>query len=116
MIVGHRGRRAWSDEAGGSLVETLVAVALLGLALVVLLGSFSTLAIASRTSERVAQAQASSRAQAARIKAAPYQATGDYSAYFEALPTGLTRAVTTTWWTGRRPGPRPRTPWDSRRS
>jgi len=100
VILRHRARRAWGDEAGGSLVETLVAVALLGLALVVLLGSFSTLAIASRTSERVSQAQATVRAQAARIKAAPYQATGDYSGYYESLPTGLTRVVTTTWWDG----------------
>jgi type II secretory pathway pseudopilin PulG len=81
-------------------VEVLVAVTLLGLALIVLLGSFSTLAIASRNAERVAQAQAVSRAQAARIKAAPYQADGNYSAYYETLPTGLSRAVATTWWDG----------------
>jgi type II secretory pathway pseudopilin PulG len=92
--------RAWHDERGGSLVEVLVAVTLLGLALVVLLGSFSTLAIASQNAERVALAQAVSRAQAARIKAAPYQAAGDYSAYYETLPTGLSRAVATTWWDG----------------
>jgi Tfp pilus assembly protein PilV len=93
-------RRAWRNERGGSLVEVLVAVTLLGLALIVLLGSFSTLAIASHNAERVAQAQAVSRAQAARIKAAPYQADGNYSAYYETLPSGLSRAVATTWWDG----------------
>jgi type II secretory pathway pseudopilin PulG len=93
-------QRAWRNERGGSLVEVLVAVTLLGLALVVLLGSFSTLAIASRNAERVALAQAVSRAQAARIKAAPYQAVGDYSAYYETLPAGLSRSVSTTWWDG----------------
>ncbi len=100
MMAGRRARHAWGDEAGGSLVETLVAVTLLGLAMMVLLGSFSTLAVASRLAEQASLAQAVSRAQAARIKAAPYQATGDYSAYYEPLPAGLTRSVTTTWWDG----------------
>ena len=40
------------------------------------------------------------RAQAARIKAAPYQAAGNYSAYYEPMPAGLGRRVTTTWWDG----------------
>jgi len=99
-MVRRAAQRAWRNERGGSLIEVLVAVALLGLALVVLLGSFSTLAIASHTAEQVAQAQAVSRAQAARIKAAPYQAAGDYSAYYETLPAGLSRAVATSWWDG----------------
>jgi type II secretory pathway pseudopilin PulG len=99
-MVRRAAQQAWRNERGGSLVEVLVAVTLLGLALIVLLGSFSTLAIASRNAERVAQAQAVSRAQAARIKAAPYLAAGDYSAYYESLPSGLSRAVTTTWWDG----------------
>jgi Tfp pilus assembly protein PilV len=99
-MIRRAGQRAWRNERGGSLVEVLVAVTLMGLALIVLLGSFSTLVIASRNAERVAQAQALSRAQAARIKAAPYQAAGDYSAYYETLPTGLSRAVATTWWDG----------------
>ena len=93
-------RRASRDEWGGTLVETLVAVALLGLALVVLMASFSTLAIASRQAEQVALGQATARAQVARIKAAPYQANGDYTAYLETLPAGLSRTVTTTWWDG----------------
>jgi type II secretory pathway pseudopilin PulG len=99
-MVRRAAQGAWRNERGGSLVEVLVAVTLLGLALVVLLGSFSTLAIASRQAERVALGQAMSRAQAARIKAAPYQAAGDYSAYYETMPTGLSRAVATTWWDG----------------
>ena len=35
-----------------------------------------------------------------RISAAPYQANGDYSAYYEALPSGFSRAITVTWWDG----------------
>jgi len=88
------------DESGGSLVEALVASVLLGVALIVLMGSLSTLALASRRAEEVATSQAVMRAQAARVKAAPYQAAGNYSAYYEPMPAGLARTVTTTWWDG----------------
>jgi type II secretory pathway pseudopilin PulG len=87
-------------ERGASLVESLVATALLGLALVVLMGSFGTLAIASRDAEQVAAGQGFARAQASRIKAAPYQANGDYGAWYEPVPAGLGRSVATAWWTG----------------
>jgi hypothetical protein len=93
-------RRLGKSDAGAAIVESLVATTLLGLALVYLIGSYSTLAISSRTAEQVALGHATARAQAARIVAAPYQATGDYSAYYETLPTGITRSVTVTWWDG----------------
>jgi hypothetical protein len=93
-------RRLGKSDAGAAIVESLVATTLLGLALVYLVGSYSTLAISSRTAEQVARGHATARAQAARIVAAPYQADGDYSAYYESLPTGLTRSVTVTWWDG----------------
>jgi type II secretory pathway pseudopilin PulG len=88
------------SDAGAAIVESLVATTLLGVALVFLLGSYSTIAISSRTAEQVARGHATARAQAARISAAPYQASGDYSAYYETLPTGLTRSVAVTWWNG----------------
>jgi hypothetical protein len=93
-------RRLGKSDAGAAIVESLVATTLLGLALVYLIGSYSTLAISSRTAEQVALGQATARAQAARIVAAPYQADGNYIAYFETLPTGITRSVTVTWWDG----------------
>jgi hypothetical protein len=93
-------RRLGKSDAGAAIVESLVATTLLGLALVYLIGSYSTLAISSRTAEQVSLGHATARAQAARIVAAPYQANGDYSAYYEALPTGITRSVTVTWWDG----------------
>jgi hypothetical protein len=93
-------RRLGKTEAGAAIVENLVATTLLGLALVYLMGSYSTLAISSRTAEQVALGHATARAQAARIVAAPYQANGDYGAYYETLPTGITRSVTVTWWDG----------------
>jgi hypothetical protein len=93
-------RRFGKSDAGAAVVEALVATTLMGLALMFLLGSFSTLAIASRNAEQISLGQATARAQAARINAAPYQANGDYSAYYETLPTGITRSVTVTWWDG----------------
>jgi Tfp pilus assembly protein PilV len=98
MIV--RVRRLHADERGSSLVETLVASALLGVALIGLVGSLSTFAIASRDAEDRSVAQAIVRAQAARINAAPYQANGDYTAYDEPLPTGYTKTVAVAWWNG----------------
>lgn len=93
-------RRVHRDERGSGLIESLVASALLGIALIGLVGSLSTFAIASRDAEDVSLAQAVARAQAARIKAAPYVASGDYSAYFETLPAGVARSVTVRWWDG----------------
>lgn len=93
-------RRLHDDERGVGLVESLVSSALLGISLVALMASFSTFAIASRDAEDRAMGQALARAQAARIVAAPYVASGDYSPYYEALPTGFTRTVGVTWWDG----------------
>jgi len=93
-------RRIHRQERGGALIESLVAAALLGIALVYLVGSLSTLTIASRQSEQVAVGQSLARAQATRIKAAPYQADGDYSSVLEPVPAGLSRTVTTHWWDG----------------
>jgi type II secretory pathway pseudopilin PulG len=98
--MSRRLERLHRDERGFGLVDTLVSTALLGVALVVLVGSLSTFALASRQAEDRALAQAVARAQAARIKAAPYQATGDYSAYYETLPSDFSRSVTVTWWDG----------------
>jgi Tfp pilus assembly protein PilV len=88
------------QERGTALVESLVASVLLGLALLVLVGSYSTFAIASTTAKQVAIGQTFGRAQAARIKAAPYQANGDYSAYYDTVPSGLSRSLSVTWWDG----------------
>lgn len=93
-------RRLHTDERGVGLVEALVSSALLGIALMGLMASLSTFALTSRGAEDRAIGQALVRAQAARIVAAPYVATGVYSPYFETLPSGFTRAVTVTWWNG----------------
>jgi len=93
-------RRLHADQRGSSLVETLVASALLGIALIGLVGSLSTFAIASRNAEDRSMAEALARAQVARIGAAPYQADGNYGAYAEPLPSGFSRTLTVRWWDG----------------
>jgi Tfp pilus assembly protein PilV len=94
-------RRLHRDERGVGLVEALVSSALLGVALMGLMASLSTFALTSRIAEDRAIAQALVRSQAAQIVAAPYVASGDYSAlYYEAVPPGFTRSVTWTWWNG----------------
>jgi Tfp pilus assembly protein PilV len=93
-------RRSWREERAGSLVEALVAAALLGIALIVLVGTLSTFAIGGAAAKDKALAQTVVRAQAARIKQAPYSAAGDYSAVYEALPAGFSRTVTVMWWDG----------------
>jgi hypothetical protein len=90
------------SDAGAAIVESLVATTLLGVALVYLMGSYSTFAISSRTAEQTAIGAAFARAQVARIQATPYRDDGDYSAIYnlDAVPTGMTRAVTVQWWNG----------------
>ena len=91
-------RRLHDDEQGVALVESLVSSALLGIALIALVGSLSTFALASRAAEDRALAQSVARAQAAAISAAPYQASGNYGAYYEPLPAGFARSITVAWW------------------
>jgi hypothetical protein len=93
-------RRLHHEQAGGSLVEALVASALLGTALITMMGSFATFAIGGHEVRQVAIGQALVRADAAHIKAAPYQSSGDYSVYLEPVPAGLIRTVSVTWWDG----------------
>ncbi len=93
-------RRLHEDERGVGLVESLVSSALLGVAMIVLMASLSTFALASRDAEDRAVGQSLVRAQAARIVAAPYQASGNYSSYYEALPAGFSRTLVVSWWDG----------------
>ncbi len=110
-------RRLHEDQRGVGLVESLVSSALLGIALVALMASLSTFAIASRDAEDRAIGQTVARAQAARIVAAPYQADGDYSSLLRDAPERLLsihhRHVVER---DRPPGPGPRTRTGSRRS
>jgi type II secretory pathway pseudopilin PulG len=96
-------RRLGKDDAGAALVESLVATTLMALALMYLVGSFSTLAIASRNAEQVALGQTFARAQAARIAAAPYRDDANYDGVFpgyDTPPPGITVNLAKQWWNG----------------
>jgi hypothetical protein len=91
--------RALRRERGSILIEALVSSALLGVALVALIGTVSSLSVAGRIAEEQASAQAALRGQVARLKAVPYQINGDYSAWLDPVPAGLTRArPIVEWW------------------
>jgi prepilin-type N-terminal cleavage/methylation domain-containing protein len=62
------------SERGVTLVETLVAVAILAMALVVFLGGLSTGALATSNADRLSTAHELARSQMESAKAAPYAA------------------------------------------
>lgn len=67
--------RGWvQGERGVSLLESLVAVAILGLAVVATLTALSTGSLAVATADQEATAQSLARWQLEEIKAAPYSA------------------------------------------
>ncbi|HEC33675.1 MAG TPA: type II secretion system protein [Chloroflexi bacterium] len=81
------------QEAGASLVEILVAVAIVGIALVVLVAALSTGAFAVRSSSRLTTATNLTASQLESIKAAAYDAVGAYP--LVAAPPGYAVVVST---------------------
>lgn len=63
-------------ESGSALVESLVAVAILGTALVLYLGGISTGALTTARTENTSTAQQLARSQMEYVKSAPYETTG----------------------------------------
>ncbi len=72
----HERRR---DQSGGTLVEVLVASALIGVALVVLLGSISSLVLGTRVAERRTIEQRLARNEIETLMAMPFPPPGDCS-------------------------------------
>jgi len=66
--------KARRSESGFALVETLVAVAILGMTIVVFLGGLSTGLISTGESDRLSTAHELARAQLELTKAAPFSA------------------------------------------
>src|SRR5687767_7063174 len=74
-------------EEGTSLVEVLLAVAILGIAFAALLGGMSTSAIASGIHRKQATAETVLRSAAEAVKAHPYQDCGNPATYEAAADT-----------------------------
>ena len=86
------GKRA-CKESGDSLVEVLVAVAIISAALVILVASLSTGAFGVRTANRLTTATNLTSAQLESVKGAPYDAAGAYP--LVSAPPGYTVTVST---------------------
>jgi prepilin-type N-terminal cleavage/methylation domain-containing protein len=81
-------------QAGMSLVETLIAVAILGVSAGALVLALSAGSLAVNTNDEIASAQALAQTQIEAIKAAPYDMTGATYALIIA-PTGYSLLVNT---------------------
>jgi prepilin-type N-terminal cleavage/methylation domain-containing protein len=83
-----------SGEAGMTLVETLVAIAILGVSVTAFILALSTGTIATRNQEEDALAQALAQTQMETIKAAAWDVSGaSYTAI--SPPTGYSLVITT---------------------
>jgi type II secretory pathway pseudopilin PulG len=69
-------------QAGTTLIEVVVSVAILSLALVLLVGSFSTALIDVTHEKQITVAQAAIEYELQKIQAAPYGSTQSYSECF----------------------------------
>jgi type II secretory pathway pseudopilin PulG len=82
------------SETGDSLVEVLVAVAIISMALVILVASLSTGAFGVRVSSQLTTATNLVTAQMETIKGAPYDAGGAYP--LVSAPSGFTVITSTS--------------------
>jgi prepilin-type N-terminal cleavage/methylation domain-containing protein len=86
--------RHLGSESGMSLVETLVAIAILALCSTVFIGALSTGSIATSTHDEGATSQGLAQTQIEAIKAAAYDSTGaSYSTI--PVPTGYAISINT---------------------
>lgn len=90
-------------DAGFSLVESLVAIALLGLSIVTILGAIGTAASTSGLQARQADADAALRSGAEFVKSVSYIACPDVASYDVSSATtapGMSVAATVQFWNG----------------
>ncbi len=84
--------RRTRDEAGLTLIEVLVTVAILGIAFVTVVGGMAVSIAGSDMHRKQATSQTVLRNLAEFLKAADYQCSGDYTAAIDP-PTGFTAQV-----------------------
>jgi Tfp pilus assembly protein FimT len=87
------------SEAGETLAELLVTIAILGLAIVVITAGLGAAIISSdvHRGHATADGLARSTAECLKDRTQPYQASGNYSSS-GCIPSGV--SVATQWWTG----------------
>lgn len=90
---------AGMPEAGFSLVETLIAVAILGIGVVAVVGGMMTSITVSDLDRRQAEGQTALRAYAEAVAGDTYtDCASSYPAAAFSAPTGWTAAMTVTYW------------------
>jgi prepilin-type N-terminal cleavage/methylation domain-containing protein len=93
-------RRRAGSECGFTLVELLLAVAILGIGVTTIVGGMMTSIAVSDLGRRQAEGQAQLRAYAEAVAGATYTAcTPSYTTSFGPLP-GYTAAMTVAYWDG----------------
>lgn len=87
------------DERGSTLVGELIALAIVGTALVALLSGLSTSSLGVRVVERRVSAENVARSQMEAIKAAPYQPNPTAVPYPEVtVPSGYDLSIGVSYW------------------
>jgi prepilin-type N-terminal cleavage/methylation domain-containing protein len=95
---GVRGRTG-DSEAGLTMVEVLMAVAILGIGVVAIVGGMMTSIKSSDLERRAADAQTTVRAYAEAVAGATYAAcASSYTATGFTAPTGFTASMTVSYW------------------
>jgi prepilin-type N-terminal cleavage/methylation domain-containing protein len=98
MMPGVRGRTD-DREAGLTLVEVLMAVAILGIGVVAIVGGMMTSIKSSDLERRAADAQTAVRAYAEAVAGATYAAcASSYATTGFTAPTGFTTSMTVSYW------------------
>ena len=90
--------RRYADD-GSSLVDILLAVAIMGVAMATVVGAMMTASQGADVSRRTAEAQLLTRSYAEAVAADPYaDCATTYAATGFTLPAGYSRTTTVTFW------------------
>ena len=89
------------DDSGSSLVDILLAVGIMGVAMVSIVGGMMTASVGANVSRQTAEAQQLTRTYAESVAADPYvDCPSSYSATGFSLPAGFARTTAITYWNG----------------
>ena len=93
--------RPSGNDTGSSLVDILMAVAIMGVAMVSIVGGMMTASTSANVSRQTAEAQQLTRTYAESVAADAYTACAtSYAATGFSLPAGFARTTVITYWNG----------------
>jgi prepilin-type N-terminal cleavage/methylation domain-containing protein len=100
MLARFRSLRSRDEQAGFTLVEILVTVAIMGVAFVVILGAIGVFFSSTRVHRSSADLDAAMRTYVENVKAAPYSNVCPAGYGSVAVPSGFTATVQVDYWDG----------------